>query len=212
MSKHVCIIGNSPELDLVEVSRHAALADLVIAADGAVAKLDSRTVPHVVCGDFDSHDQAEMAVRYPTTEWIEILDQDLNDLEKCVALAVERGATEIVIVGGWGGRIDQALTTVSVMERYHGTVPIAMHYGAWSCRRVSSAGGADQLLLEAQPGDTISLIPQGRQALVSVSNVRWPLKYGVLEAGSRGVSNQALGGPVSVQVHAGAMLVCHEAR
>lgn len=212
MSKQVCIIANSPEFDPGEVIRHAASADLVIVADGAVAKLDRRIIPHVVCGDFDSHSQAEVAALYPTTEWVEIPDQDRNDLEKCIGLAVERGATEISIVGGWGGRLDQALTTLSVMERYHGTVPIVMHHGAWSCRRLAAVGGTDHGICEAHPGDIISLIPQGQQVVVSVSNVRWPLQYDRLEAGSRGVSNQALGGPVRVQIHEGALLLCHEAQ
>lgn len=212
MSKRVCIIANSPEFNLVEVRHHAGAADLVIVADGAVAKIDSQVVPHIVCGDFDSHDRTEHSPRFPATEWIEIHDQDRNDLEKCIGLAVERGATEIVIVCGWGGRLDQTLVTLSVMERYHGTVPIVLHHGAWSCRRVSSAECSAEYILDAQAGDTISLIPQGKDVVVSVSNVRWALANAVLEAGSRGVSNEALGGPVVVTIHQGALLLCHEAR
>ena len=212
MSKRVCIIANSPEFDGDSVRAHAAGADSIIAADGAIAQLPPDIIPHVVCGDFDSHPQELYSFRYPTTEWIEVADQESNDLEKCISLAIARGATEILIVCGWGGRLDQALTTLSVMERYHGVVPIVLHHGAWSCRRLSDEGGLAECEIEAAKGETVSLVPQVGEVEISLSNVRWPLRHEVLRPGSRGVSNEALGGVVRVAVHRGSVLLCHEKR
>jgi thiamine pyrophosphokinase len=212
VSKRTCIIANSPEFDSDGVLRHVATADCIIAADGAVAQLPSGVTPHIVCGDFDSHERDTYRCRYPSTEWIEVSDQDTNDLEKCIALALARGASEVSIVCGWGGRLDQALTTLSVMERYHGVVPIVLHHGAWSCRRLSGNEGLSAVTLDARCGDRVSVIPQTSSVTVSLTNVRWPLTREVVLPGSRGVSNEALGGEVEIVVHSGAALMCHESR
>jgi thiamine pyrophosphokinase len=212
VAKRVCIIANSPEFDCDAVRRHVDGADYIIVADGAITQLPQGIAPHFVCGDFDSHEREVYRSRYPTTEWIEVADQETNDLEKCLALAVARGASQVSIVCGWGGRLDQALTTLSLMERYHGVVSIVLHHGAWSCRRLGDTEGLSAVTLDTDLGDIVSAIPQTSSVTISITNVRWPLTREVLLPGSRGVSNEALGGVVDVVVHGGAVLVCHEAR
>ena len=86
-------------------------ADLVIAADGGAASLRRvGFVPNVLIGDLDSISEAglkelQRAVpdirRFPTRK-------DQTDADLAVGEAVSRGATEITVLGAFGGpHIDQ---------------------------------------------------------------------------------------------------------
>jgi len=208
-----CIITDSPHLNAAAVLEHSASADLVIAADGAAQRLPEGVVPHVICGDFDSIDRGIAGSRFSSAEFIHSTCQESNDLEKCVKLAIQRGAKNLSIVGNLSGRLDQALTNVSVLECYHREVAIVLYDGAMSCRAFSSQGAeAARFVCSAEPGDYISLIPRADGATVSLSGVRWLLSAERLTPGSRGVSNEALEKEVALTVHSGVVLFIHGAR
>jgi thiamine pyrophosphokinase len=205
-----CIIVNSPNLSPSAAIDQTALSSLVVVADGAVHRLPEGVVPHVICGDFDSIDLHAAEQRFRTAEFIHSECQESNDLEKCIRVAIERGATELSIIGTLAGRIDQALTIFSVIESFHKQLPIVFHDGEMSCRILSSAG--DQLStyrFTVREGDCISLIPRGDGAVVSLTGVRWPLSAERLTSGSRGVSNKALESNVELTIHAGVVFLVH---
>jgi thiamine pyrophosphokinase len=199
MPTRACIIANTPTFNSSCATARASEADLIIATDGAANRLSADVNPHIICGDFDSIDIADAQRRFPTSELIRSTCQETNDLEKCIALALERGATEIAISCALGGRIDQTVTTLSLLERYHREVSIILYEETHSCRVVSSA----------TTGDTISLVPRGDGATVSLKAVRWPLTRELLTPGSRGVSNEALGSSVALTVHSGVVFLFH---
>lgn len=185
----------------------------MIATDGAANRLPTEMPPDVICGDFDSLDEVSARSRFPGAELVHSTCQETNDLEKCVALAMTRGASEIVISCAMGGRLDQTVTTLSLLERYHREVPIVLYEGEHSCRVFSgSVGSEGNFNVTTEKGDSVSLIPRGDGALVSLVNVRWPLSRERLEAGSRGVSNEAVESVVSLTVHEGVVFFFHAGR
>ncbi len=90
-------------------------ADLYIAADAgwhAAKKCGIR--PHIAAGDFDSADvpPADFAgeiIRVPA-------EKDDTDTMLACELAIDRGARDILILGGTGGRLDHTLNNVFLLE------------------------------------------------------------------------------------------------
>ncbi len=140
----------------------------------------------------------------PAAEWIATPDQNRADLEKAILLARSRGATEITILGANGGRMDHTLANFALLLRYHREIPLQIVGDGAAARAVSGA-----FTFAANTGDTVSLISMDGAALVSVSGVRWPLEDFPLPVGTLGVSNEATGGEIFLNVKNGAILVCH---
>lgn len=213
MSLRACIIANSPEFDEAAILKCAERADLVIAVDGAANRLPARVAPHVVCGDFDSIKRDEARARFPSSEFLHVPCQESNDLEKSVVVALERGASEIDVVSACGGLLEQTLTTISVIERYHERASFVLYHGDTRLHVMSSRGELPHSYsIPASDGARVSLIPRHNEAVVTLSNVQWPLRAEPLNPGSRGVSNRALGGAVDVIVHQGSLLFCVASR
>jgi len=207
----VLLIADSPDFDSKYILRHAAHADSIIVTDGAVDKLPSSVIPDIVCGDFDNLEVPAARARYAQAEFITLLDQNQNDLEKALLLAISRGATEIAIASAFGGRMDISVANLSVLIRHHTACPLSMIHGKMISRVLSDRGPrSDDVCFDARPGAPLSCIPMDGDAVVTISNVKWPLHEEILRAGSHGVGNQALGGAVHVKVHRGLVVVGYE--
>lgn len=212
MSEHkkICIIANSPVFNLACVSARFTESDLAIATDGAANRLPAELAPDIICGDFDSIDESAARQLFPHAEYVKSSCQETNDLEKCIILAIARGASEIVLSCAMGGRLDQMVTTLSLLERYHREVSIVLYEGERMCRVASGDDRKEEALdIQVSKGDTVSLVPRSDGAIVSLANVRWPLHRERLDPGSRGVSNQATHDIVSLTVHRGIVFFFH---
>lgn len=93
--------------------------DLIIAADGGLLNAQAFGVkPHVLLGDFDSLGEPETD---DETELIRVpAEKDDTDTQLAVRVALERGADEIVIVGGLEGRLDHTLSSLAILENLDG--------------------------------------------------------------------------------------------
>ena len=182
----------------------AAVHDMVVATDGAVHKAIACGVePQIVCGDFDSIDLNAAKKALPRAEFIALPDQNLTDLEKTIQYAIGRGATAVTITGAFGGRIDHALAGIAMLLRYHSAVDLRITGEGFDLWAVS---GAKQI--PATPGDTISLLAFAGGIHVTLLGVKWPLENQLLEIGTRGISNVALGDIVTLNVSGGPLVVC----
>ena len=190
-------------------------ADLVIAADGGAGSLDRiGRRPDRLIGDLDSVEPsladhlAEAGVsieRHPP-------DKDASDTELAVEAALAAGATEVVLLGAFGGgRIDHELANLLLLAEAAlagrdiravrgGTVVRALHGG----RRADLAGAI---------GDVVTLLPVGLDATgVTTDGLRWPLASATLRLGrSRGLSNEVVSSPASVRIEGGTLLVVETA-
>ena len=89
---------------------------LIIAADsGLNHAVPLGLTPSVVVGDYDSLGHAPKVdagvevVTVPT-------EKDVTDTQLAVELALTRGATELHIIGGLGGRLDHTLSNLAILE------------------------------------------------------------------------------------------------
>ena len=171
--------------------------DLVVAADrGALAALALGLRPDVVVGDVDSlgADEARRLAGAGIPFERVPAEKDETDTELAILVALRRGATAIAILGALGGpRLDHALANVALLG--HGALrgcATEILDGRTRVRLLSAEddGGA-ALSLAGRTGDTVSLIPVGRDVEeVTTHGLAYPLAGATLPAGpARGVSN-----------------------
>jgi thiamine pyrophosphokinase len=209
---HVIVCSGGPPPD-PGVLTGLADADLVVAADRG---LDHALVlgldVHVVVGDLDSLssdalDQAAArgveVVRHPA-------DKDELDLELALALAVERGASSITVVGGSGGRLDMTLANVMVLGAAAlSGVTVSAHI---ENSRITVVDADRPATIEGTPGSMVSLLVVGAPAEgVCTSGLAWELQDATLYATSgRSLGNTLVTGLATVSVTRGTLLTVVE--
>lgn len=205
----------------------AAIADVVVAADGGAGRLLALGVtPEVVVGDFDSlaiADQERLAaigvefVRHPVRK-------DQTDGELAVAESRRRGAEEVVLAGGFGA-LDHTLGHLALLlrlaeegvgarlvaPRLAGTVLLAASHRrarrACETARAGETGRGAAAVLDAPSGTRVSLVPLAGDAVVSLLGLDYPLDHETLPADAcLGLGNAvAATGSARVIVHEGAV-------
>ena len=180
---------------------------LFIAADSGWehAVAGGRT-PDVLVGDMDSISEEHLAqARASRTEVItHPAAKDETDTEIALATAVGRGATRITVIAGGGDRPDHVF---AMLHSLAAPSLAGVRIDGWlGATRFVVCRTGDPEVLDTTDGDTVSLLPVGGDAVVTATNVRWPLEHSTLRAhASRGVSNRAVG-PARIDVHEGTLI------
>lgn len=204
------VIANGIAPNEATVRRWLRPGDHLICADGgARTALTLGLEPDVVIGDLDSLDEAQQArlktmgcrlVVYPVAK-------DWTDLELALKLAVEEGATEIVVLGALGGRIDQELANILLLllpelERVPARI-VDERQEMFVARTEATVTG--------KAGDIVSLIPLGGDVTgIVTEGLLYPLCDEPLLAGpARGISNEMAGEVARMTLKSGALLVVH---
>ncbi|GGB63797.1 thiamine diphosphokinase [Deinococcus soli (ex Cha et al. 2016)] len=183
--------------------------DVVVAADGGArhaALLGMWGVGvrvDVWVGDFDS--SAGVFVDAPRE--VHPAAKDETDAELAIRVARERGATELVLLGAFGGRFDHtlalALLALRLTEREGLRVTLSSG-DEWGWPLTP----ASPLLLEVPRGATLSVLAVTDLRGLSLGGVRWPLEHADIPLGSGWtVSNEAQGGTVTASLREGRALV-----
>lgn len=108
-------IDNKFGRELIQENKY----DVIIAADAGMNFLfDNKLKPDIIIGDFDSV-SSEALDYFKSNRGIEICmlnpEKDDTDTEHSVRFAIERGATDITILGGTGSRLDHVLGNIAVL-------------------------------------------------------------------------------------------------
>lgn len=187
----------------------AQKAAYVVAADSGLKHARALGVrPNVIVGDFDSVTEDVLAaygdipqVRHPP-------EKDWLDLELALHHVQEQGLNHIVIVGGFGSRLDQSLAALFIAARQvQQGLRVQFHSGK---RQAFVLAEGQQLTLTVETGRTFSLLSLLTSARVSVSGAKYPLDRAVLEFGvGLGVSNVTTQKTI-VTVHHGLVAIIAE--
>jgi thiamine pyrophosphokinase len=183
---------------------------LVIAADSGVDHAYAIGLHvDVAIGDFDSISAEGMAraeaegvriERHPSAK-------DKTDLELALDEALRLGATDIVVLGVGGGRLDHLMANVLLMASpKFATCRLSASDGA--VRVYVVHGGEPAVVLRGAVGDLVTLLPVGGPASgITTQGLRYPLRGDSLSPGtSRGVSNVVDAIPATVQLDDGVLL------
>lgn len=111
-----CVIVAGGSIDnLSIINKNIFYDDYVVAADAGYTKLKAvNIVPDLIVGDFDSSDTPENEIETIVLSPI----KDCTDTQFAVSTAVERGYTDILILGGLGGRFDHSFANLAVLAEY----------------------------------------------------------------------------------------------
>ncbi|MBQ8836763.1 MAG: thiamine diphosphokinase [Clostridia bacterium] len=113
MKNALIITGGYLNFERINVS--ADEYDIVIAADsGYLSAAKLHIAPDIIVGDFDS------AVRPNTNAEIITVPAEKDDTDTMLAcsIAIKRGAAELLILGGTGGRADHFLSNLFLLETF----------------------------------------------------------------------------------------------
>jgi thiamine pyrophosphokinase len=186
--------------------------DTLIGADGGTAHCVALGLtPNVVVGDLDSIDPVLVA-RLTTAGVIferHAPAKDQTDLELAVERALRDGATEIILLGATGGRLDQTLANLLILAQRPWPAQIKLV----DERQVAQLlRGPGQIVLDAPIGATVSAIPLSPTVRgIVYSGLLYPLQDATLTLGStRGVSNVVEHTPAAIAVRDGLLLIVQE--
>jgi thiamine pyrophosphokinase len=206
------IFVNGTILDYTQLARWLRPDDYLIAADGGARHCAALGIlPAVLVGDLDSitpellaeYEQAGVAIeRHPPRK-------DETDLELAVRRAVADGATEILLLGALGGRLDQTLANLLLPARQEWTVPILLADGRQLARVVR---GGESVTIRGAEGDTVSVVPMSAEVTgITYTGLGYPLVDATLRLGStQGVSNRMAGESATIRIASGILLVVQE--
>jgi thiamine pyrophosphokinase len=188
--------------------------DLVVAADGGAVKAVALGLrPDVVVGDGDS--LMPMAIAGLRADGVEVIvhpvDKDESDTELAMRLALERGASSVVLVGAFGGRrlehsvANLLLLTLPELEG----VDAVLVDGPSTVRVITPGGG--QVAIAGEIGDFVSLLALSERVEgVMTHGLRFPLSDETLIQGpTRGLSNELAAVEATVSTRAGRLAVIH---
>lgn len=184
-------------------------ADLIVTADaGARHCLALGLIPHLAVGDFDSGGPqlwAELRRLGVPVQSVPA-EKDQTDSHLALQAALTGGATELVLLGATGGRLDHTLANILLLP---GLPPGTTAVIADAKNEVRLLQGPGRVALQGTPGEYISLLPlAARVTGVSTEGLRYPLQAAELTWGeSRGVSNEFTAAAAAVSAAAGALLI-----
>lgn len=196
----VAIILKSPEL------KNTVIEENVIYADAGYSFADKIGKKNVLCvvGDFDSLGKA------PENENIVGLEVEKNytDGEKAVRCALERGATEVVIYGAYGGKIEHILGNIALLKIAKSIgLKASIKDGAFTTELISG-----KINLRAKKGGALSIIPYGGNCSFKTSQgLYYPLNNLTLTpCDTRGISNIVENEKIVLEIEKGEALIIYE--
>ena len=114
----VILTGGGCDLERVLARRLVPGSALVIAADSGYLKAEPLgLIPRILVGDFDSIPTDAMPDSAEVPEIIAApCEKDETDTMLACEIAMERGCSRVLIVGGFGGRCDHELSNIFWLE------------------------------------------------------------------------------------------------
>lgn len=178
--------------------------DLKIAADsGYKNALAMGIKPDILIGDFDSigrlPDDVPEVLQLPE-------EKDYTDTQTAVETAISRGANEIIIIGGTGGRFDHALSSMCILEslcerHIQGVLVNGQN-------RVRYLKNSSFILLRSKYKYFSLIAADPKVKGVSIDGAKYPLKNKTLERKLQfAVSNEISGNCALISVNKGGIYI-----
>lgn len=203
MSKFVILMAGdvSPTLRLKNQISNAR----VIAADSGMKHAETLGLtPELWVGDFDS---TPTALR---DQWARVeqerfpMAKDKTDGELAIEAAIKRGATEIILVGAFGGHFDHVLAHAALLHVIAGhgikTVASSGVEEAWPLTTSLS-------LWQIPTGTRVSVVGLTDLKALSILGVRWPLQKRDVPFGSTLTLSNEAKGDISISLEQGRAMV-----
>lgn len=187
------------------ITEHPKGDDLCIAADSGFHNAQAcGDRVDILVGDLDSIGSYRLDKK---TELLQVpAEKDVTDTQLAVETAIERGARELVIIGGFGGRADHMLSNLAILEDLAGRgVYAVMLNGQNRARFLRSTS----TLIPRSGYKYVSILAVDPVVKgVSVEGCKYPLKKAKLTRSFQyAVSNEVVGNCALISVRRGAIYV-----
>ena len=187
------------------ITEHPKADDLCIAADSGyhtAVSLGERI--DILLGDFDSIGGIPRGGNYEIQQVP--AEKDYTDTQLAVEIALERGAEEILIVGGLSGRLDHTLSTLAILEDLHARGVYGTVTDGQSRARYMKSSST---LIARSGYKYLSLIAADEVVKgVDVEGCKYPLKRATLRRRMQfAVSNEITGNVAFVAVKKGGVFI-----
>ena len=185
--------------------------DCMIAADSGMNFLHRNgIIPDIIAGDFDSVDRDSMAYFQGLND-VQVIRlnpvKDDTDTEFVIREAIRRGATEIVVLGATGTRLDHVLANVNMLG-------IGLEEGVLiqlvdKHNRIRMIYDSLEIAKSEQFGSYVSVLPvKGDAKGVTLEGMKYPLENADIACfSSLGVSNEIVDETAKISVKHGVLLV-----
>ena len=177
--------------------------DFIMCADGGFDHAAAAgIVPDMLMGDLDSisapENPAIETVIFPS-------EKDDTDTGICLQTALDKGYTDILILGGLGGRFDHTMSNIQLITaKCHLTDRITIKYKNNTCTALNNSS----ITLPRIENQYVSVFPMTECHGVCESGVKYPLDNATLPLGSTlGTSNEIVEDYGIFSVKSGIMLV-----
>lgn len=189
MNARIALLANGAPPEHPVARAAFASAAHVVCCDGALAKARALgREPDLVVGDGDSlaeTDQQTLGARF-----VQIAEQDTNDLDKAFRTACARfGGDGMVILGAGGLREDHFLGNLFRLPDFDVRAP--------GIRMLTNAGAftvvREQGRFACAPGEAVSVFAPETGTRVSSEGLAWPLDGVALDALWKGTLNRTTG-------------------
>lgn len=203
------IVGSGDEFSFELMKKYFLWADFVIAADGGLVHLKNAHLnPNVLIGDFDSLPEDILEQERLKNE-VEIVPfpkkKDYTDLELAIDYAIDKGVSQLVILGAVGSRMDHTIANVHLLYKLINSNVFG--YIEDDHNRVYMVD--KKLILQREQGYNVSIIPMPPFAKgVSTEGLMYKLDEANLSFGnSIGVSNEFAEEQAIISLREGILLV-----
>ncbi len=170
--------------------------------------LEMGFTPDVIIGDLDSlgrESQVELGKqavpihRFPARK-------AHTDLDLAMLHVVEKGIREAVLVGIWGGRLDQSIANLLLLTRYREDLEITIVTEGETAQILMTG---NSLSIVDSEGATTSILPLSAQVEgVTITGMEYPLENALLHFGTTlGISNLVKQKKATVSIRRGLLLV-----
>ncbi len=177
--------------------------DYILCADSGYHNAEKiGVVPNLVIGDFDSSKKSGVPTGVPVM--VLPVEKDRTDLHECIVCAMEKGATEILLFGARGSRLDHSLAAISLL--YMGLEQgvhirlIDEHNEIFMFEK--------HIEIKKREGYKLSLLPLTAARGICTKGLYYGLHDASMFWGNPyGVSNEFIADEASVTVESGVMMV-----
>jgi thiamine pyrophosphokinase len=158
----------------------------------------------LVVGDMDSISDQSLLDSIPPERILRFdQDKDETDTEIGIRVARERGASDIIVVGGGGGRLDHLLGILSIFHRD----PVVR---MWLTDNDEVVQITNRYERRGLAGAVVSFFPlAGERCTMHSSGLKWPLDHLEWTVGDVGVSNVVTADPLYVEMITGRLIMVH---
>ncbi len=198
----VVILANGEFPQSESAQRFIVDAPALVCCDGAAEKAVAfGREPDWIVGDLDSVPEA-LKARF-RERLVRVAEQETNDLDKAFRFCVERGWTELVVLGATGFRTDHALGNISRLVDFARVAPTIRLIDDFGVFQVALKSGT----FATRPGEQISIFSFDPTQAITSQGLKYPLNRLRLPRWSTATLNEALGDSFSLEFDAGAPLL-----